>query len=392
MKRSRYTVLISGMLIQLCAGIIYMWSVFKGPVSAHLSWDAAAAGYTSSIMLAAFVLGILIGGRAQDSLGPKKVTIAGSVLIGAGMSLTALVSPQMPWLLYLTYGILGGFGVGCVYTCTVAVVQKWFPDRRGFATGMIVGAFGFSLVIFSPSAKFLLDSIGVPLTFAVFAVAFLLICIPCATLINPPEPSELPAAKSSAAAVKKSYAPAEMVKTRQFLTLFLSMMFLLATYFIINPQLIDLAKQNGLEESLVTLPVMIIGIASASGRLLLSWLSDRIGRKSTMLIICVITLISALLLMIPGLPLFFVCIVGIAFAFGGSSGVYAAATADNFGTKHAGVNFGCVIIAFGLSALISPLIAAKIPGSAGSFIFAGCCAAVALACVMLYRPISAKAK
>ncbi|MGI5985945.1 MAG: MFS transporter, partial [Oscillospiraceae bacterium] len=162
--KNRYVVLISGMLIQLCAGIIYMWSVFKGPVAQHLEWDPANAALTSSIMLAAFVLGIIAGGRAQDKIGPKFVTAAGSVMISVGMLLTALVSKQSPWLVYITYGIIGGLGVGTVYTATVSVIQKWFPDKRGFATGLMVSAFGFSLVIFAPLTNSLLTKIGVPST------------------------------------------------------------------------------------------------------------------------------------------------------------------------------------------------------------------------------------
>ena len=390
MKRSRYTVLISGMLIQLCAGIIYMWSVFRGPVSQHLNWDSGAAAYTSSIMLASFVLGILICGRLQDRIGPKKVTMLGSCFIGAGMLLTALVPQSAPWLLYLTYGILGGFGVGSVYTCTVAVVQKWFPDKRGFATGLIVGAFGFSLVVFSPLAKFLLGKIGVPMTFVLFAAAFLLICIPCSMFIDTPEESDLPAMKKAGAvSTRVSYTPVQMLKTPQFLLLFFSMLFLLSTYFIVNPQIISLAEERGIDENLAVFTVMLTGLASASGRLLLSWISDKIGRKAALMIICFITLISAPMLIFAKGALFIAVIILIAFAFGGSSGVYAAVTADNFGTAHAGANFGCVMVAFGCSALLSPLVAGRMSVSAG-FILSACCAAAALICILIYKPIAAK--
>ena len=141
--KNRYGMLAAGMLVQLCAGIIYMWSVFKGPVSQHLEWDPAKAALTSSIMLAVFVLGIILGGRAQDKIGPKIVTTAGSIMLSLGIILTAMVTKEIPWLVYITYGIIGGFGVGTVYTATVSVIQKWFPDKRGFATGFMVAAFGF---------------------------------------------------------------------------------------------------------------------------------------------------------------------------------------------------------------------------------------------------------
>ncbi len=126
-KKNRYGVLAAGMLIQLCAGIIYMWSVFKGPVANHLEWNPSEASLTSSIMLAAFVFGIIIGGRAQDKAGPKFVTLGGSILTGLGMILTAFVTHRAPRLVYLSYGIIGGFGVGVLYTATVSVIQKRCP-------------------------------------------------------------------------------------------------------------------------------------------------------------------------------------------------------------------------------------------------------------------------
>jgi OFA family oxalate/formate antiporter-like MFS transporter len=193
---NRYCILVSGMVVQFCAGIIYMWSVFKGPVGDKLAWSGAAL--TANIMLAAFVLGIIFGGRAQDKLGPGPVTLAGSVLIGAGMACTALATPSAPWLVYITYGAVGGFGVGTVYTSTIAVVQKWFPDRRGFASGMTVSAFGFSLVVFAPLATALIAKIGVMAVFVVFGAGFLVVCgVSSLFLRNPPEGYAPPRAASA---------------------------------------------------------------------------------------------------------------------------------------------------------------------------------------------------
>ncbi len=99
--KNRYLVLATGMIMQLCAGIIYMWSVFKGPVSAYLSWDPAQAAITSSVMLSAFVLGIIIGGRMQDQYTPSPVALSGSIILGLGMILSAFTPQSMPWLIYI---------------------------------------------------------------------------------------------------------------------------------------------------------------------------------------------------------------------------------------------------------------------------------------------------
>ena len=127
--KNRYLILVMGMIIQLCAGIIYMWSVFKGPVSAHLSWDPASASITSSIMLAAFVIGIIIGGRMQDKYSPSPVALAGSIFLGLGMILSSFTPSLHPGLyMFLRYN--RRLWSRCVYTTTVSVVQKWFPDKR----------------------------------------------------------------------------------------------------------------------------------------------------------------------------------------------------------------------------------------------------------------------
>ncbi len=395
MKKNRWIILASGMLIQLCAGIIYMWSIFRTPVANHLSWETSGATLTSSIMLAAFVFGILLGGRAQDKLGPRKVCIAGSVMISLGMILTAFVPSSAPWLVYLSYGILGGLGVGTVYTTTVSAIQKWFPDKRGLATGLTVCAFGFSLVLFSPLANAMLAGLGVPATFMIFGGAFLLLFVLASTQIVNPEEGYLPAGYTPSASVstRKQFTTSEMLKTGQFYFIALSMFFTLPAYFILNPLLKTLGAERGLSEGLSVLSVMITGIASASGRLILSWLSDKIGRKPALFTIALITLVSTLVLIMAKGALFLVCIAAIAFAFGGSASVYAATTADSFGTKYMGANYGCVMMAFGSSALIFPAISNSIAAGGDyslSFIIAAATCALSMALVLFIKKPAGK--
>jgi len=368
--KNRYLILAMGMVIQLCAGIIYMWSVFKGPVSQHLSWEESSAAITSSIMLSTFVLGIIIGGRIQDKYSPSPVALAGGVLLGLGMVLSSFVPQSSPWLIYVFYGIIGGFGVGCVYTTTVSVVQKWFPDKRGFATGMMVGAFGFSLVLFAPLTKKLLTDWGVPRTFLFFGILFIVICSLCSLFLNNPEVKQQ---RGTPASTRKQYTTGEMLKTKEFYFLAFSMFFLLPAYFILNPLFISLGVERGLSESMATFGVMLTGIASASGRLLISWFSDFVGRKAGIATISLITLIAALVMIFAQGVLFLVCIAAIAFSFGGSASVYAATTADLFGTKHMGLNYGCVMIAFGSSALIFQLLSTVLSNTYSFIVAAAGC-------------------
>ncbi len=350
--KNRYLILIMGMIIQLCAGILYMWSVFKGPVSEHLSWASDSASITSSIMLAMFVVGIIVGGYLQDKYSPKPVALAGSFLLGLGMVLSGFTPMSAPWLMYVFYGVIGGLGVGAVYTTTVSVVQKWFPDKRGFATGMMVGAFGFSLVLFAPLTETLLANWGVPKTFMFFGILFFVVCSFCSLFLSNPETKPETKQDSSPVNTQKQYTTAEILKTKEFYLIAFSMFFLLPAYFILNPLLKSLGVERGLTESMATFGVMLTGIASASGRLLISWFSDFAGRKGAIVLITIITLVSALVMTFAEGILFLVCVAAIALSFGGSSSVYAATTADLFGTKHMGFNYGCIMVGFGASALI----------------------------------------
>jgi OFA family oxalate/formate antiporter-like MFS transporter len=388
--KNRVIVLAAGMVIQFCAGIIYMWSVFRGPVAAHLNWDSADAALTSSIMLAMFVLGIIFGGYAQDKLGPMRVTLAGSVMIGAGMAATALITSGAPWLVYITYGVVGGLGVGTVYTATVATIQKWFPDKRGFASGMIVSAFGFSLVVFAPLAQAMLSGIGVTATFLVFGASFFVICGICSFAIKNPAQQTMPNKNNSAIPVmqKRQYSPNEVIKTKQYYLLAGGLLFTLPAYFILNPVFLSLGANRGLSEDMALLGVALTGVSSAAGRLIISWISDKIGRKTAMIGIAVLILIASLVMIVGQGVLFLLCIMLISLSFGGASSVYAAMTAESFGTKYGGMNFGLVMLGFGVSALAFPIISTNVTANGsytGAFLLAAASSVVAVVLVLLMK-------
>jgi len=388
---NRYCILTAGMVIQFCAGIIYGWSVFRGPVAAHLNWDAGAAALTSSVMLAMFVLGIIFGGYAQDKLGPRPVTLTGSILIGAGMACTALIDGGAPWLVYITYGCIAGLGVGTVYMSTIAAVQKWFPDKRGFASGMIVCAFGLSLVLFAPLAKSMLDNLGVSSTFLIFGLSFLIVCGVCSLCIKNPPAGHLPKGYTPAAPApnsKQQYSPKEIIKTKQFYLLVFALLFTLPAYFILNPVFMSLGADRGLSSGFSVLGVTLTGVSSAAGRLTVSWTSDKIGRKTAMVSIAVIILIASLAMIIAQNVLFLLCIMLIAFGFGGAASVYSAMTAESFGTKYGGINFGLVMIGFGVSALVSQNVSKRLTAGGSytsSFVLAAATCVIAIILVLLMK-------
>jgi OFA family oxalate/formate antiporter-like MFS transporter len=273
--------------------------------------------------------------------------------MSAGILASSFVTSDSGSLIYITYGVMGGFGVGVIYTCTVSPIQKWFFDKRGFATGMMVCSFGFSLVIFAPLAKYLLGEVGVPDTFRIFGVAFLVICtIASFLIVNPPADYSASPNKTSVLSSQKQYTTKEMFGRKSFYLITFSLFFMLSVYFALNPNFKSLGIDRGLTSDMATIGIMVTGICSASGRLAVTWISDKIGRSTAMFFIIALSAIGAVAVIFANGMLFIVCLAAISFAFGGAAGIYATVTADHFGTKNMGSNYGFVMLGFGASALV----------------------------------------
>lgn len=400
----RWRTLIAGAVIQLCIGILYIWSVFRAPVIAYYTpyvgeeLAAASSSLTYSLMLAFFVVGIVAGGRLADVRGAKPVVYLGGIMFSAGIALSAAcaaVLPSQPWLICVCYGCIAGFGVGAAYTSTISCAQKWFLDKKGFATGIIVCTFGASTVVFTPLVNSLLSSMGVSGTFLTLAIIFAAVVMVAAAFVSSPSSEYMQQyAAGGAGLAGRQYTAGEMLRTKSFWFLFISMLLLLPAYFILNPLFLTLAADRGLAESAALASVMVTGIASAAGRLVAPWLSDRMKRKSVIMLLFIIMLASVLLLISAQQYFYMFLIACVSFAFGGSAGVYPAVTGDYFGTKNVGINYGLVMVAFAISALVFPTLATAVneggrPTALTFFIPAIACVAGMIVTAIL-RPPAAK--
>ena len=357
-RENKVMPLVSGAIIQLCIGIIYIWSIFQPAVMEYYSWSADNASVTFSIMLATFVLGIVVGGRLNDKKGPRLVVFLGGLMFCAGIFLSSLVPQDMPWLIYLFYGGMAGFGVGAAYTSTISCAQKWFMDKKGFATGVIVCTFGASTVVFTPIVNTLLKNVGVSQTFLTLSIIFLVIILIFGWFVKNPSRKYMDsfALQLPDLSTQKQFTPLEVLRAKPYYLILFGMILLTPAYFIINPLLKSLGELRNLTEAAALAGVMVTGIASAAGRLIAPWLSDRIGRRNVLFLLYIITLVCVLMLTFAQSYLFIVLIAFIAFAFGGA-GVFPAVTADYFGIKNNGVNYGLVMIGFAISGLLFPAIA-----------------------------------
>ena len=380
-------VLVAGTVLQFFLGIIYVWSVFKAPVSVYYGWESSDVGLTASFMLCFFVMGIIAGGKAQMKIGVKLTTLIGGLMVSAGMLATALIpagspEPKAPiFLIYLFYGIIGGFGVGAAYNAIIFTAQKWFPKNKGFATGISVGAFGFSTVIFAPLVEMLNKIFQVNITFLILSGVFAAAVFLVFGFIKTPEQSS----GASVSVLKdKQYTTPEMIKTSRFYLIALSLMLGTSVFFVINPDLKDLAINRGAASFAVVL-VMFMGIANALGRLCVPLISDKIGGNFACIIILAATASGAFGLCFAEGFLLIATIITVAFCYGGFAGLYPVLTSDNFGIKHIGSNYGAVMVGFMLSALVFPVMINKIEEQYLKFVILGILATMGTVLIIILK-------
>ncbi len=378
------------LLVQLCVGIIYLWSIFKTPMADSFGCSPTALNMVSSYMLAAFVIGCFLGGILTDRRGPKITCIFGVQLFAIGIVLTAGLSASNLWLVNITYAGLGGLGSGLSYSACVSCVQKWLPNRCGLATGLAVSAFGLSTVTFAPvfrilmaaftsEASGLVDFKGV---FATLALIFLAVGLLAANLITLPESHSAEASKEHPQSLHLSQA----IRTAPFWCIFFTVFFINGTWNLTVPMLYDLGIERGLTPALATFAVSFTGIPNAAGRLIMASLSDKLGRRRCTCLLSALTAVAAILMIKARGGVYIIAAAVIAFAYGGPSSVNAAMTTDYFGAKYSGTNYGIIMLALGLSSLFfNALSATLLSGSVTlSFLVA---AASALVPMLLMKRI-----
>lgn len=398
-KENRLATLIATIAIQLCFGVAYIWSVFQtGIANSLFNGDNALASLAYSLLLAFLTVGSVVGGKLTQRISIRYVVMIGGVILAAGFFLSGLVTANAPWLLWITYGCMGGIGMGFSYTPTIACAQKWFPDKKGLVTGFIVAALGFGGVIFTPLVEALVKSfggqgVGELQTFMVLGGVFLVVCIAGSFFIKNPSQEFLSKYAYKTGAVNTesaSLSPKEVLRRPQFYMLTLSMMLACMGGLMMIGFAKPIAVARGMGETAVV-GVLLISIFNALGRLTWGLISDKIGRRATLAILLCGTAIIALFVNLATGNWIFVLIGCIGFFYGGLLSNYPAVTSDLFGPKHMATNYGMVLLGFGIAAVSSSYIAGyyknlaatDISLMAPAFTIAACCAAVSLVLLLV---------
>src|SRR4051794_28911940 len=367
--RGRWWIVVAAVLVQLALGAVYAWSVFNKPLQADFGWSKTEAVLPFEVAIGTIFIGSLVGGRIQDRYGPRPVAFGGGVLYSVGIMLASLVSsPGRLWLLVLTYGAMGGIGLGAAYITPIAMLAKWFPDRRGLITGIAVAGFGFGAVITAPAAKALLGNTDDKTSvFLPLGIAYLVAGLIGATFFrNPPEgyqvPGFVPAATGRAVAGTKVYTLPEALRTRQWylLTAILALNVTCGIGFI--SQAADSAEDiAGVAATTAATMVGILGLFNGGGRIFWAWLSDRIGRMPAFLgMLGLQAVCFAILPYAAAFALFAVLAALIYLAYGGGFGTMPATSADYFGTPNAGAIYGAMIVAWSIGGIVGPLLTAAL--------------------------------
>ncbi|OPY36272.1 MAG: putative 3-hydroxyphenylpropionic transporter MhpT [Methanoregula sp. PtaU1.Bin051] len=375
-ERGRWALVLIGMVINLCLGTIYSWSVFVGPLTDYFK---GALGQTVtaneilmpfSVFLAFFAIAMPFTGKYIETLGPRKVTIIGGILTGLGWLLASTVTSV--WMLFIVYGVIGGIGVGIAYGVPVAVSARWFPDRRGTAVGLTLLGFGFSAFLTANIAGYLISATGVMTTFRIFGIAFIILIILLALPFRfPPagwKPSGwTPPAGSSAHPVCECDRGA-MLRSSAFYGLW-------ACYFIgclAGLMAISIAKPVGTDvgvaAGLATMLVGFFAIFNGGGRPVFGALTDRFTPRNTAILsFALLALASLILWQAPGIVTYVVAFAVLWGCLGGWLAIAPTTTASYFGTCDYPRCYGVVFLAYGAGAIAGPQLAGFIKTSTGSY-------------------------
>ena len=369
---NRWVIAIAGVFLQIALGAVYAWSVFRVPLAKQFGWSISEVTLTFTISI--FVLGFaaFFGGLWLNRKGPRVVALTGGALYGLGVFLASF-SHKLSWL-YLSYGVIGGIGLGLSYIVPVAVLVKWFPDRRGLITGIAVGGFGAGALITAPVATRLIQSVGVLTTFAYLGIAYLIVTLVTGLFMqNPPDgwrpEGWTPTATQTSHRASRDYTLGEALKTWQWWALWL-LLFLntCAGISIISQEAPLFQELAGVTAVVAASMVGLASIGNAVGRVFWAWVSDSITRRVTFLVM----FLSQILLFwfLPNITtasLMTIVAFVVLMCYGGGFGTMPAFAADYFGPKNVGPIYGLMLTAWGFASVFGPLLIAHMRETAGSY-------------------------
>ncbi len=387
---NRGLVVLGAILIQLALGAIYAWSVFT-PSLADAGWTRTETQIVFAVGLASFAVFMVFAGKKLKTWGPRNLAIIGGLVLGLGYFLAGLIGGTSFWALVILIGLIGGAGIGFAYVVPIAVGMQWFPDKKGMITGLAVAGFGFGALLWVKLAGawgHLIANLGLGATFWIYGLAFgAMVIIGGMWMIFPPSgwkpkgyvPPEVSNDQKKAVGTL-DFTSSEMLRTPQFYLIFLTFVFSagagLMSIGLMKLYPIEALQAQGMgfaEASAIagTAMAVFFSLANGLGRILWGMMSDKLGRKTSILIMTATQGIIVILFnfMAGNEILLYVGATLIGFNFGGNFALFPTITADTFGAKNVGQNYPFIFLAYGVGGIVGPILGGAL-GDVGNFALA----------------------
>ena len=392
-----WVVACSGLGINLALGVLYTWSMFKAVIQKDFGWQGSQLNDPYSLCCLVFAFAMILAGRCQDKFGPRVTASLGGLLVGAGMLWISTTDSYATWL--LGFGGLVGLGVGFGYSSATPPALKWFPPAQtGLVAGLVVAGFGLAPVYLAPASQYLLAHFGLQKSMLIFGLAFTVIVVGLAQLLQNPPAGLVITPTSAGAAGRPTTAnatPREMLGSPMFYCLWTIYAIGAGAGLMVIGSVSGMAKKSMGEHAFIAVAVMAIG--NAAGRVLAGILSDKIGRRWTLMLVL---LAQAALMFVaipvtanketlPAVLVLMATLIG--FNYGANLALFPSFTKDFWGLKNFGMNYGVLFTAWGVGGFVMPFLQQRLTAAANgsfqsSFLTAGGSLIVAAALTLMIRP------
>lgn len=399
--KNRWLIAASAVGIHISIGSVYAYSVMTNPVKDIFDVDGSVIKWAFKIAILLLGLSAAFLGRWVEKVGPRISGTTAGIFYGVGILGSGLaVQLESLWLFYLCYGVIGGIGLGLGYITPVSTLVKWFPDKRGLATGMAIMGFGFAALIFGPVMQSLFDAIGVSNAFYILGIIYMILILSSARYIEKPPEGYLPdgfksgEGKTIKADISNIDANASL-KTSRFYYIWIMMFINIACGIAIisaaSPMMQEKLNYTPMEAATI---VGLIGVFNGLGRILWSSLSDYLGRANTYIIFFVFQILAFYFLPKISMEItFLVVLFTVITMYGGGFATLPAFLGDLFGTKQLGAIHGMVLTAWALAGIVGPTIYDVVKNATGSLdttleVFAGLFIIALIVSVLMKKTVS----